>query len=369
MKIKAGLHFAAYVLILGITVSWLSLFSASMPVKAASDSDTNAKWHQWFTQYHQKYEPTLFWYLWYEESDHHVAYLNLHEQYNDVETLSFSFTSQKDHAIWAVLSDESTVSIATYQDGVYTVTVPENAVRILFFVYPEELEAIRVTSPDIVLNDSPYSGAYVSILGDSISAGDRYVAVPDGDDTQALLLENQWWYLTAKELGMNILADQAVGGSGINLVAPTNEGGTGIERSSDLRHGDSSPDYVFILIGINDYLNGDTPDDIRENYRNMIQNIREHYPDAEVLLFTYPRPYTASDESVLEINAVIRQVAKDEDLSLIDLEECGITAETSSQDLRTEDTLHPSTAGHQKMAAAATEQLLLLAQEAAEAKE
>ena len=168
---------------------------------------------------------------------------------------------------------------------------------------------LQLTAPDeigVSLDDikeeefSPYEGLNFSILGDS------YSAVTPGywwsDE------EYRWWSVVAKRLKMNLDTNASTFGIALNELT---------DEPDDL----GNPDVIFILLGANDYAKGSTIT-FKENYRDLIHRVEGNYPDAEIVLVTYPYYMRNGryEGAVEYVNPIIRELADEEDVKLADTE-------------------------------------------------
>ena len=129
---------------------------------------------------------------------------------------------------------------------------------------------------------------------------------------------------------------------------------------------DLNPDVVTLLIGTNDvdqYLSGKAPLDMKEwenNYRLLLNQLREVNPNVEIALGT---PFVAQvgrigsmdnyqqrKALIAECATVVRRIASDYNALLLDYEKMfnGLTEPDASYWIW--DGIHPTAAGHQKMA-------------------
>jgi lysophospholipase L1-like esterase len=79
------------------------------------------------------------------------------------------------------------------------------------------------------------------------------------------------------------------------------------------------PDKVFIMSGINSMAMGD--EDIADAYRDIVQELRQAYPSAEVIvhsLLPVLFPFI-SNEDICHMNARLKQIAADEQVLYLDL--------------------------------------------------
>lgn len=89
-----------------------------------------------------------------------------------------------------------------------------------------------------------------------------------------------------------------------------------------LRH---KPLKIFLLVGINDLIFGNSPAEIEQAYRAIVQKIRRDSPDTELFLQSVLpvnndlRNSGATNAKVLELNARIVQIARDFALPYLDI--------------------------------------------------
>ncbi|KAI9463047.1 hypothetical protein F5148DRAFT_1150313 [Russula earlei] len=123
--------------------------------------------------------------------------------------------------------------------------------------------------------------------------------------------------------------------------------------------GNPNPAKVFILIGINDVALG-IPDSITSaNHRRMVQYIKAHSPATKIYLQTllpvnkdfgkHPAHYN-KDEKIIRINENLKQLAKEENVELIDLYTRFLDSNGKLIANYTYDGLHLTAAGYQHWA-------------------
>ncbi|MBI3985731.1 MAG: SGNH/GDSL hydrolase family protein [Lentisphaerae bacterium] len=79
-----------------------------------------------------------------------------------------------------------------------------------------------------------------------------------------------------------------------------------------------APDFIFIRYGINDcYYLAHFPEDYLKTYHELIARLRKDYPLARIILETII-PYHGDPAKTDEVNTCIRQIAKEEGLSVCD---------------------------------------------------
>jgi lysophospholipase L1-like esterase len=130
-----------------------------------------------------------------------------------------------------------------------------------------------------------------------------------------------------------------------------------LERLDEVTEG--KPAKVFILIGIND-ISRNIPDTvILQNYRNMVQRIKQQSPRTKIYFqtllpvnneFTQFRNHYNKDEHILWLNAQLNELAKTENFVVIDLYTPFLNSDKKLDKQYTEDGLHLTAAGYLKWA-------------------
>lgn len=91
--------------------------------------------------------------------------------------------------------------------------------------------------------------------------------------------------------------------------------------------GQTQPDKLFLLAGINDLSNGDSPIAIAARYRNILEILRRHTPKTRVYLQSVLPVRTnlkkgaayETNAMVIELNILLRQLSKDLNLVFIEV--------------------------------------------------
>ena len=224
---------------------------------------------------------------------------------------------------------------------------------------------------------SPLAGKTVSICGDSISTFTGYI--PDyyskfypemGDITR---VEDTWWMQMLERTGMELCRNASYSGSTVSGQSQDNGDGRyacGNCRVLDLAGDEGEdPDVILILMGANDLLtdiplgayDGVSPVEegyiktFSEAYALMLDKMMKRYPQTEIYCCTMVEvgrwneagegySYTnAHSAAAKDYNAWIKAVAEAKGIPVIDVYECGITAENIQQ--YTSDGTHPNPAG------------------------
>lgn len=124
---------------------------------------------------------------------------------------------------------------------------------------------------------------------------------------------------------------------------------------------DYNPSKVFLLIGINDLRKGKDVSEIVSNTKEIIKLIKENRPYSEIYLESiYPINKTDDDkisdsvkdiefdnEKIIEVNDLLKDLAKDEKITYVDLYNKLIDADGNLNISYTKDGLHISSEGYE----------------------
>lgn len=285
------------------------------------------------------------------------------EQMCPLTAVEVTFTADMGHSIWAVCANGEQMTLGVFGIGTHVIALPAGVREVGMLVGAGEVDALHSNIPDAVPAVSAYTGWYLSVLGDSLSSVELAGSLQS--DTEGLNVASKWWYLAAKEFGMNLLADRAVGSTGVSVEAPKGAGNSGLQQCTRLHTAVQEPDCIFVLLGVNDLFAGRRIQQVEQDYRSMIVRIRSRYPQAEIFLFTYPyigdgiggesRPVL--ELCVTQMNDAIRGIAEEYGLAVIDLYHCGMTADNIAAYVRKPGDIHPGRAGQALMGQAAIEGL------------
>lgn len=240
-----------------------------------------------------------------------------------------------------------------------------------------KIEGIRNTA-EIPSNDDGINA--ISFLGDSIttyagwsnntdhnqSIGGNALWYPNNNYAGANLpVEETWWHRVFTELDYTLCVNNSWSSSRVTDPQTYNVRGRNLHNTKN----SVSPDIVVILMGINDLAAGiktgdydgttpppSNPATFSEAYGKLIQNIKDTYKGVEIYCCTVlpdeKRDNASGSED--EYNAVIKLLAENMDVNLIDLyAESGINAQNISE--YTVDKLHPNSVGMEKIAKAITD--------------
>jgi lysophospholipase L1-like esterase len=114
---------------------------------------------------------------------------------------------------------------------------------------------------------------------------------------------------------------------------------------------ESRPRKIFIMIGINDFLNGETVDQVASNYQLILQDFKEKVPQSKVYIksvlplnknFTDP----VINNKVIELNAKLKDLAKEYSFQYIDLFPHFLGSNNQLDEQYTTDGLHLNGKGY-----------------------
>lgn len=233
------------------------------------------------------------------------------------------------------------------------------------------------------------AGRTISFLGDSITTFRGYnpegyaVFFPEyGEVTE---VEDTWWQRVVDDLGLTLYKNGSSSGAAVAGDS------TGTEdpacACNELRTGaltgpqGACPEIILVYLGTNDLLNtvplgtndgtvlveeGDIAT-FSDAYTLMIDKLQSKYPPAEIYCCTLlpvgdygtKTPYVdfvnGDGFTAADYGRVIEQIAENKGLSVIDLQDCGVTIDNLAE--MTTDGVHPTTAGMACIAEAVKEVL------------
>lgn len=217
----------------------------------------------------------------------------------------------------------------------------------------------------------------ISFLGDSITTFRGYnpegyaVFFPDFGEVTAV--EDTWWKQVVDDLGLTLYVNGS--SSGATVTGDSTGTGNPACACNELRTGaltgpqGACPDIIIVYLGTNDLMNGvllgendgTTPVEEGETatfsdaYTLMIDKLRTKYPQAGIYCCTLlpvgdygeKTPYVdfvgAEGLTAADYSRVIVQIAENKGLSVIDLQDCGVTIDNLVE--MTADGVHPTTKG------------------------
>ncbi|OJW14955.1 arylesterase [Mucilaginibacter sp. 44-25] len=101
---------------------------------------------------------------------------------------------------------------------------------------------------------------------------------------------------------------------------------------------------IFVLeLGINDLRHGIPPTQIAHNLQLIVNQVRERYPAAKLLLLGMQIPFAASGGAVAAFNAIYRNIAEANHLPLVPFILKGVAGQ---RHLNLQDRFHPSAEGY-----------------------
>lgn len=226
------------------------------------------------------------------------------------------------------------------------------------------------------------AGSSFSILGDSISTFQGYI--PEGyydffpGNGEVKAVEDTWWQIVAEDLELSLYVNGSSSGA---TVAGDSTGKENPQCAcNELRTGaltgpqGACPEIVLVYLGTNDLLNNislGTNDGtmlveegeivtFSDAYTLMLDKLQSKYPLADIYCCTLlpvgdygtktPYVYYVNGHGLTaaDYSRVIVQIAENKGLSVIDLQDCGITIENLQE--MTSDGVHPMAAGMRQIA-------------------
>lgn len=294
------------------------------------------------------------------EGEDRVYYMiEAEEQMCPLTSLQVTFTRDERHSVWCARTGGEQMNLGVFGAGTHRLPLPVDVKEVGMLIHGGEVDGLNLCIPDAQANVSAYTGSYLSILGDSLSSVELAGSLQS--DVEGLNVASKWWYIAARELGMNILVNGAVGSTGIGVDVPEGAENSGLHKCTGLHTKDHEPDCIFVLLGMNDLFTGKDIEEVEREYRQMLDQTRARYPKAGIVLFTYPHigDGTEGDINALlalyvaQMNDVVYRVAGDYGLPVVDLYGCGITADNIGDYVRKPGDIHPNRAGQALMGRAA----------------
>lgn len=233
------------------------------------------------------------------------------------------------------------------------------------------------------------AGTTFSVLGDSISTYRDYnpegyaVFFPENGAVEDV--ENTWWQIVSDELGLTLFVNGSSSGSTVAGDSTGTEDpkcGCNELRTNDLSGPEGAcPDRIVIFMGTNDVLTavplGDNDgtriveegevDSFSDAYTLMLDKLQANYPLAEIYCCTLlpmgdygtQTPYVEFVNSAQltskDYGETIVRIAGSRGISVIDLNDCGITIDNLQE--MTTDGVHPTVSGMRCIAEAVEEVL------------
>ena len=214
---------------------------------------------------------------------------------------------------------------------------------------------------------------FVSIVGDSISTYEgynppEYAVYYDKEMQQVNGLNSvydTWWAKVNQRTHAYLCVNNSYSGS--KVTGNGFPAASSIERISRLKTASSSPDYILVYIGVNDFGNGvkirqdrvTNPGNnnllyFEDAYEYMISQIQEQYTDAKIICGTLLRSKVKRHEDWIfpesyagvrfeDYNDAIRRITKQKNILLADIAKQNIRYETL-------DGTHPTAEGHKTIA-------------------
>lgn len=172
-----------------------------------------------------------------------------------------------------------------------------------------------------------FEGKTISILGDSISTF-KSVMDPSGSVFYPYFaadvwdVNQTWWKIMANKLGATVFSNNSSGGSCVY-----GSGSSSTQNMARVKlsfYNDERPDYIFIYMGSNDASAKFTEKQFGDAYRQMIENIQTLAPNTQIILITLAESNLYDNETRLLYNRIIKDVAEEYELEVIDIEDASI---------------------------------------------
>lgn len=148
---------------------------------------------------------------------------------------------------------------------------------------------------------------FVTIYGDSISTLSGFTH-EDGifydpnysQNTGITSVEETWWMKVIHGLGGKLLINNSYAGS--TVCRNGYQAASSPWRIAKLKTVDQTPDYILIYSGLNDVAFYRSPEEFKEDYSDMLIQLRELYSHAEVWCGTLCRGFRRNPEWPLFLN-------------------------------------------------------------------
>lgn len=300
---------------------------------------------------------------WEEKDPEWDSYwLVLEDQRSRPEEIYFEFTEDIERDVFALDKDYQMIWKHTFGSGRHSVPVSENAMGIMFAV--RDMESFLPTGTGMHPRmETSFTGERLSVLGDSVSAFAGYIPWEDYAyySNTNFGAASMWWAVLAEKTGMELCRINAVSGSGV--IVPEDASTDRLLAGSSERYKNLSskngeaPDEILVLLGGNDYLNQIPGERIRQKYMTMLSEIKSAYPDAQIHVCTYFQSPALPEASLKELNELLRSIAQEAGVGIIDFENCGILEEEPEKYL-IDGRMHPNERGQILIGICAAQQML-----------
>ncbi|MEL6881493.1 MAG: GDSL-type esterase/lipase family protein, partial [Cyanobacteria bacterium J06607_10] len=122
---------------------------------------------------------------------------------------------------------------------------------------------------------------------------------------------------------------------------------------------DNEVEAVFIMIGINDLIWGETDDEILDNYKKIVSELKKDHPDTQIVVQSI-LPHSGENSTwesrdkllalpsdrIVSMNASLKQIADDNDAYYLDLYPIFVTGDGTLRPDLTTDGLHLNRQGY-----------------------
>lgn len=301
---------------------------------------------------------------YWEEKDPewNLYWLVLDDQSSRPAELRFEFVEDIEREVFALNKDYQIIWKSSFGSGKHSALVPDAAMGFAFAV--RDTESFHLIGTEMYSQmETPLTGRRLSVLGDSVSAYAGYIPWEDCAyySNMDFSAASMWWAVLAENTGMKLCRINAVSGSGVIVPenAQTNRLLVGnSERCKDLASKDGeAPDEILVLLGANDRFKQIETERIRQEYLDMLSKIKSTYPDAQIHVCTYFQSPALPSVLLDEFNGLLRNIAQEAEVGLIDLEDCGIL-EQEPQKYLVDENVHPNERGQILLGIRAAQRML-----------
>lgn len=126
----------------------------------------------------------------------------------------------------------------------------------------------------------------------------------------------------------------------------------------------TNPKIIILLVGINNLLQGDSPEDTAEGIKMIVSVLRKQLPKSKILLLgvfpSQPSPQSPFREKIKNVNTIIQKLADDKDVYFLDIGAAFLEKDGSISKTILRDYLHLSEKGYERWAEAMNPKLMEL---------
>lgn len=257
------------------------------------------------------------------------------------------------------------------------ILVPENAGIMRIGIATESVEKVKLYNVDDIkytdrlltintnqISDYESPACKLSICGDSISTFEG--SLPEGNKTYypandvVSINDTYWGKLLNNKFSLKLLVNNSWSGSWVSTGKGNGApGSSGTNACKFLNIGNNDPDVIILYKGTNDFSGNVSLSDFEKEYKLFVDNTKVRFKKAKIyvfnILFRSQLPINNNGNTVGEFNSIIKKIADENEVTLIDIYNCGINSENSSDYLI--DGIHPNKKGHELMYQEAKKQI------------